>query len=513
MHRRTWALVAVVLGSGIVFLDSTVVNVALKAIGADLPASFLGVLEGQAYVVNGYLLTLSALLVLAGALADRVGRRRMFLIGLIGFGASSVLCGAAPTLELLVAFRLIQGIFGAILVPTSLAIITATFSGEERGRAFGIWAAASGATTIAGPLVGGFLVDALTWRLCFLLSIPLVIGAVAAAWRNLDESRDEEAGRRLDWLGAAVVAVGVGGLTFGAIRGQQSDWRDASAFVALGIGALATAAVVPLMALRRDPLVPLGLFRSRNFSVTNVSTVLIYGALYVYAYVQAIYLQGSLGYSALAAGIATVPSSLLLVFVSTQVGTLAARVGPRIFMTVGPALMAAGLLWLARIPATSAPWDAALGHPASLLPPVSFWVDVVPGVVVFGAGLAILVAPLTTALMTSVPARNSGLASAINNALSRIGPLLAGAAIFVALTATYYGSLHAAQPQLDTTAPAVREQFTAFKAPADVPTPQQQAARDSSTDAFHVAMLISAGLCLAGAAVNGWGIRNAPATG
>jgi EmrB/QacA subfamily drug resistance transporter len=513
MQRRTWALVAVVLGSGIVFLDSTVVNVALKAIGAELPASFLGVLEGQAYVVNGYLLTLSALLILAGALADRIGRRRMFLIGLIGFGASSVLCGAAPTLELLVAFRLVQGIFGAVLVPTSLAIITATFSGEERGRAFGIWAAASGATTIAGPLVGGFLVDALTWRLVFLLNIPLVIGAVVAAWRNLDESRDEGAGRRLDWLGAAVVAIGVGGLTFGAIRGQQSDWRDASAFVALGIGALATAAVVPLMALRRDPLVPLGLFRSRNFSVTNVSTVLIYGALYVYSYVQAIYLQGSLGYSALAAGIATVPSSLLLVFVSTQVGTLAARVGPRVFMTVGPAVMAVGLLWLARIPATSAPWDATLGHPASLLPPVSFWVDVVPGVMVFGAGLSILVAPLTTALMTSVPARNSGLASAINNALSRIGPLLAGAVIFVALTATYYGSLHAAQPQLDTTAPAVREQFTAFKAPANVGTPQRQAARDSSTDAFHVAMLISAGLCLAGAAVNGWGIRNTQAAG
>lgn len=513
MQRRTWTLVAVVLGSGIVFLDSTVVNVALKAIGAELPTSFLGVLEGQAYVVNGYLLTVSALLILAGALADRVGRRRMFLVGLIGFGASSALCGAAPTMELLVGFRLIQGVFGAILVPTSLAIITATFSGEERGRAFGIWAAASGATTIAGPLVGGFVVDALTWRLVFLMNIPLVVGAVAAAWPNLDESRDETAARHLDWLGAAVIAVGVGGLTFGAIRGQQSDWRDVAAFAALGIGALASAAVVPLMARRSDPLVPLGLFRSRNFSVTNVSTVLIYGALYVCSYVQAIFLQGSLGYSALAAGIATVPSSLLLVFASTRAGTLAARVGPRIFMTVGPVLMAAGLLWLVRLPSTSAAWDAALVQPASLLPPASFWIDVVPGMVVYGAGLAILVAPLTTALMTSVPARNSGLASAINNALSRIGPLLAGAAIFVALTATYYGSLHAAQPQLDTTAPAVREQFTAFKAPASVPADELQAARSSSTDAFHVAMLISAGLCLAGAAVNGWGIRNSQVTG
>ena len=180
-------------------------------------------------------------------------------------------------------------------------------------------------------------------------------------------------------------------------------------------------------------------------------------------------------------------------------------------MTIGPTLMAAGLFWLSRIPATSAAWDAALGRPASLLPPASFWIDVVPGVVVFGAGLAILVAPLTTALMTSVPARNSGLASAINNALSRIGPLLAGAAIFVAVTATYYGSLHAAQPQLDTTAPAVREQFTAFQAPASVTVAEEQAARNSSTDAFHVAMLISAGLCLAGAAVNGWGIRNSQA--
>src|SRR6476660_4868836 len=235
MTTKRWILAAAVLGSGIVFLDSTVVNVALPRIGRDLPRLFLGVLEGQSYVYNAYLLTLSALLILAGALNDFYGRRRMFLYGLVGFGATSVLCGLAPNMELLVLFRVLQGAAGALLVPGSLALLTANFSGEEQGRAFGVWAGASGATTILGPFVGGLLVDSISWRAAFLINIPLVLIAVYATARHVQESRDETASSHFGWLGAGVVALAVGGLAFGAIRGQQEEWHGVVAYVSLAI--------------------------------------------------------------------------------------------------------------------------------------------------------------------------------------------------------------------------------------------------------------------------------------
>jgi EmrB/QacA subfamily drug resistance transporter len=509
MQRRGWILVAVVLASGIVFLDSSVVYVALKSIGQDLPTTFVGVLEGESYVVNGYLLTLSALLILAGALADAYGRRRMFMVGLAGFGAASTLCGLAPTMELLIAFRLVQGVFGAFLVPTSLAIINANFSGIERGRAFGIWAAATSVTAIAGPVIGGLAVDQVSWRLAFLINPPLVVLALAIAWRYLPESRDTEGSRRFDWLGAAAIAVAVGGLTYGAIRGQQSHWTDTSAFVALPIGALAAIALLPLMTRRAHPLVPPFLFRSRNFTVTNVSTILIYGTIYTFGQFQAIYLQGTLGYSALASGLTTIPTSLFLIFLSTKMGTLAGRWGPRLFMTVGPALMAVGVLWMARVPADSPAWRASVSQPVSLIPPAQTWFDLLPSLLVYGLGIAIMVAPLTTALMTSVPARHSGLASAINNAVSRIGPLLAGAVIFIGITASFYNGL-GSRLGIATDTPAVRERFPALYLPEKGSPSEVAAARTASTDSYHLAMLIAAALCLGGAAANGLGIVNPP---
>ena len=509
MSRKSWTLVAVVLGSAIVFLDSTIVNVALKAIGEQLPASAVGVLEGESYIVNGYLLTVSALLILAGALADAYGRRRLFIIGLIGFGASSVLCGLAPTMELLIAGRLVQGIFGAFLVPSSLAIITATFDGPERGRAFGIWAAASSATTVLGPPVGGFLVDTFSWRIAFLINVPLVALAVVIALRWVAESRNESAPARFDWLGAIAVALAVGGLAFGAIRGQQQNWTDPVAWAALVVGAVATVALAPLMILRRDPLIPPQLFRSRNFTITNISTFLIYGALYVVFAYQALFLQGTLGYSALASGLAGMPISLALAFLSTTFGHLAGRRGPRWFMAIGPALMAVGLLWLTRIPVGSEPWLARVEDPRSLIPSTGYLVDVLPAMLVFAVGISILVAPLTTALMGSVPTRNSGLASAINNAISRIGPLLAGAVIFIGVSASFYGALHARVPTLDTSSAAVRAAIPPLNPPdSSVPAEQVIAARDASTDAYHLAMLIAAALCVGGAVTNGVGIRN-----
>ena len=512
MSRKSWTLVAVVLGSAIVFLDSTIVNVALKAIGEQLPTSLVGVLEGESYVVNGYLLTVSALLILAGALADAYGRRRVFIIGLIGFGASSVLCGLAPSMELLIAGRLVQGIFGAFLVPSSLAIITATFDGPERGRAFGIWAAASSATTVLGPPVGGFLVDTFSWRIAFLINVPLVALAVVIAVRWVAESRNESAPARFDWLGAIAVALAVGGLAFGAIRGQQQNWTDPVAWAALVIGAVATVALAPLMILRRDPLIPPKLFRSRNFTITNISTFLIYGALYVVFAYQALFLQGTLGYSALASGLSGMPISLALAFLSTTFGHLAGKRGPRWFMAIGPALMAVGLLWLTRIPASSSAWHARIDAPASLIPSSGYLIDVLPAMLVFALGISILVAPLTTALMGSVPTRNSGLASAINNAISRIGPLLAGAVIFIGVSASFYAALHTRVPSLDTSSVAVRAAIPPLNPPdPGLPAEQVAAAREASADAYRLAMLIAAVLCAAGAITNGLGIRDQPA--
>ena len=505
---KRWILTAAVLGSGIVFLDSTVVNVALPRIGRDLPRLFLGVLEGQSYVYNAYLLTLSALLILAGALSDFYGRRRTFMLGLIGFGATSVLCGLAPNMELLVLFRVLQGAAGALLVPGSLALLTANFSGEEQGRAFGVWAGASGATTILGPVVGGLLVDTVSWRAVFLINVPLVILAVWAAWKHVPESRDDQASPHFDWLGAVIVALAVGGLAFGTIYGQQRDWSDPIGYIALGVGVVATVGLPIYLMRAPHPLFPLKLFRSRNFAVTNLSTLLIYGALYVTFYYLTLFQQGTIGYTAAAAGVAGIPGTLFLIFLSARFGSLAAKYGPRWFMAVGPVLMALGVLWFARVPADSTPWRLELGSPSSYLPPVSYLVDFLPGSIIFGVGICMLVAPLTTALMTSVPVRNSGVGSAINNAISRVGPQLAGALLFVFLTANFYSYL-ASRLSVNVNDPSFRASVSPLNIPAD---PHLVAiVREASTSSFHIAMFLGAALLLLGALVNAIGIRNAAA--
>ena len=505
---QRWTMVAAILGSGIVFLDGTIVNLALKRIG-ELPASFVGVLEGQAYVVSGYLAVLAALLIIAGALADFYGRRRIFLIGLAGFGVTSVLCGLAPTLELLVLFRILQGAAGALLVPGSLSIITSTFEGPARAKAFGVWASATSGLSVLGPIVGGLLVDAVSWRAAFLINVPLIAIAIWATRRHMAESRDAEASGSFDILGAVVGAIAIGGLSFGAIRGQERNWSDMPAWVALGVGAIALVAFPFLMRRRPDPLVPLSLFRSRNFAVINLSTFLIYGALYVGFVYQALLLQGTLGYTATAAGLAGLPAGLLLTFLSTSVGAAAARIGARPFLVAGPLLMAVGQLWYARVPADSAPWLASLGDPASLIPPVSFLVDILPAILVSGVGISLIVAPLTSTLMSSIPSRNSGLGSAINNALSRVGQPLLGALIFIAITATFYGGLADRVPNLDTSDPAVRTAISPLNPPAaGVPDEQVAAAKAASIDAFHLAALVAAGLLVAGAVVDGVGLRD-----
>ena len=514
--QQRWTLVAAILASAIVFLDSTMVNVALPRIGRELPSSVFGVLEGQSYVSNGYLVTLSALLVLAGALNDYYGRRRMFAVGLVGFLVTSLLCGIAPSMELLIVFRVLQGAAGALLVPGSLALLAATFSGEAQGRAFGLWAGASAATTILGPFLGGALVDTLSWRVAFLINVPLCVLAVWATLAFVRESRDESATGRFDWLGAFIVAVAVGGLSFGTIYSQQREWRDPVGVAVLLIGAVATVAVPFLMITRRDPLIPPGLFRSRNFTVTNISTFLIYGALYVIGWFLTLFLQGTIGYTAAASGLGFVPSGVFLVLLSSRFGALAGRHGPRLFMALGPALMSLAVLWYARIPATTDAWTFVFGDPRTYFPPSSYVIDLLPGSVVFGFGLSMMVAPLTTALMTSVPVHNAGVGSAVNNAISRVGSPLVGALIFVAITASFYSALQARVPNIDVNDPQTRLQISPLNvertaSPSSDDLARISAEREASTDAFHLAMLISAGLLAAGAITNAVGILDSAA--
>ncbi len=505
--RQRWTMVAAILGSSIVFLDGSIVNIALRKIGEELPASVIAVLEGQAYVVSGYLAMLAALLILGGAINDRYGRKRVFGIGLIGFGLTSTLCGLAPTLEALVLFRLLQGATAALLVPGSLALITSTFEGPALARAFGVWASATSAATLLGPVVGGLVVDDLTWRLAFLINIPLVIVALYGLQRGVPETISKATGS-FDWLVSIDVTLAVGGLTFGLIRGQQQAWSDPVAWAALAIGALAVLAFPFLMSRRPDPLVPLSLFRNRRFATINLSTFLIYGALYVFLGYEYLFLQGTLGYTALGAALVTLPVGILLTALATRVGSLAGRLGPRRFLVAGPLIMAAGMLWFARIPATSEPWLADLSDPSTLIPPTSALTDVLPPILSFGVGISLVVAPLTSTLMGSIPVARAGLGSAINNAISRVGQPLIGALIFVAITATFYPGLANRVPGLDPDGARLRATVAPLNPPPSGTPPQLETAiKEASTDAFRIALLVAAALLAAGAAVNGFGLR------
>ena len=510
--RQRWTLLATIIGSGIVFLDGTIVNVALPRIGRDLPASLIGVLEGQTYIVSGYLAVLAALLILAGALSDHYGRRRVFGIGLTLFGVTSVVCGLAPTLELLTIARLFQGAAGALLVPGSLAIITNAFEGPQRARAFGIWAAATSALVVLGPITGGVLVNSVGWRAAFLVNVPLILVALFAL-RHVEESRDTSGDGRFDWLGSLVATLAVGGLAFGVIRGEQKAWADPIAWIALAIGVISLVAFPILMAKRPHPLVPLELFRDRTFAAINLATFFIYGALYISQSYQGLLVQGVLGYTATAAGAIGLPAGIMLTLLSTRIGTLAGRIGSRGFLVAGPLIMGTGLLWYVRLPGDSAAWTATLSEPSTLIPPTDVLIDVLPAVLLFGLGIALIVAPLTSTLMNSVPTTRSGLGSAINNSISRVGAPLIGALIFIAISATFYSVL-GSLTGLDTSSSDIRQAFAPLNPPrADATEAQIAAARQASVDAFHQAMLVSAALLGVGGAVSFLGLRGSKAAG
>jgi EmrB/QacA subfamily drug resistance transporter len=509
MTKAGWTLTAAILGSSVVFLDSTVVNIALPKIAAELPTFGLGTLEAQSYIYNGYLLTLASMLILAGALSDHYGRRRIFRLGLISFGLTSLLCAISPNMEFLIGARLLQGVSGALLVPGALAIIRHSYQSHGEGKAFGIWSASSAATTIIGPFVGGFLIDSISWRSIFLLNIPLILVALVIAKTNIEESTDHSRFRGFDWLGAGVMILALGGLSLGVIYGEQRSWHDPLYIPILLVGIVSLAIFPFLMKGRSHALIPLTLFKSQNFTAINISTLLIYGALYAIFYYLVLFLQGTLGYSATAAGVSTLPQALVMVAFSATFGKLGSRFGPKLFLGIGPALMALGILLLTKISVTSSAWHLDLGNLATFIPPTSYFTDLLPALTIFGLGLSMLVAPLTTALMDSVAEEHAGLASAINNAISRTGPQLVGVLLFAVVTASFYQNLQARLPDLNYSSNQARQIISPLNKPLDsLSTRQVQAARASSTDTFHLAMLIGAALLAIGATVNIFGVKN-----
>jgi EmrB/QacA subfamily drug resistance transporter len=398
-----WVIVASVLGTSITFLDGTVVNAALPAIADDLDAS----LADLQWVMSGYLLTLGAFLVIGGSLGDLFGRRRMYLIGLFGFAAASLLCGIAPDVYLLIVARCIQGVAAAILMPESLAIISASFRREDRGRAIGLWSAFGGVGTALGPFLGGWLIDSVSWRLVFLINIPLIAVAVALTLMHVPESYDADADHRIDVVGGSILALALGGLVFALIEGPSRDW-DGITMILAGLGALGLLLWLVVERRSSHPMVPLRIFRSRQFSGANLATFVVYVAIGATFFLLVVFLQTDLGYSALEAGAALLPITALLLVISSSVGALAQRIGPRIPMTVGPLVIAAGILLLQRTEVGS-----------------SFWSDVLPGVVVMGTGISINLAPLTTAVLAAIDDKHAGIGSAINNAVARLAGLLA----------------------------------------------------------------------------------------
>ena len=386
------------------FLDGTIVNVALPAIREDLG----GGLAGQQWVADSYLVTLGALILLGGSLGDLYGRRSVFVIGVAGFAITSLICGIAPSIETLIIARALQGVSAALLTPGSLAIIQSSFAAEDRSRAIGAWSGLSGVSTALGPFIGGYLVDNVSWRWAFFINLPMAIAVIFVTIKHVPESRDPESTKTPDVSGALTIAVALAGILYALIEGPHKGWDDNSILLAAGIGTMSLVAFLLVQAKSRHPMVPLGIFKSRQFSGANMTTLLVYGALGGAFLLIVLELQQVMGYSALEAGTALLPITLLLLVGSSRAGALAQRVGPRLPMTIGPLIAGFGLFLFAR-----------------LGPGETYLAAVFPGAMVFGVGLTLTVAPLTSAVLAAVKVRHAGIASGINNAVARIAGLLA----------------------------------------------------------------------------------------
>jgi EmrB/QacA subfamily drug resistance transporter len=489
-------LLATILGSTIVFLDSTVVSVALPAIQEDLDTG----LAGQQWVVAAYMLSLVAFLLVGGSLGDLYGRRRMFSIGLLAFAATSVLCAIAPNVEFLIGARALQGIAGAMLVPGSLAILAATFEGEARGRAVGLWTAWAGVSTLIGPAGGGLLVEA-DWRWIFWLNLPLVAFTLALTHRAVTESADPEACPGIDFPGIAMSALGLGGPVFALIEQPIYGWGDPRVAVPLVGGLALLVAFVFWESRARAPMMPLDLFRSHNFSAVNLETLCVYASLYGTSFFLTLFLQQVAGYTPFEAGLATTPITILMLVLSGRFGALAGRIGPRLPMAIGPLVCAVGLALMTRI-------DQGGDYLGTVLPPL----------ILFGLGLSMTVAPLTTTVLNSVEERHVGVASGINNAVARVAGLLAIAALGAVISAQFASALDdrvADRPlgaEAETAVADAKEQPLAGGVSSDVPATDgaelDEDVASSSESAFHLGMLIGAALMAVGGAIALASVRN-----
>jgi EmrB/QacA subfamily drug resistance transporter len=483
-----WILGATILGSSLAFIDGTVVNVALPALQEDLKATVVGL----QWVIESYALLLAALLLVGGSMGDRYGRRRIFIIGVAVFASSSAWCGSASNIGQLIAARAVQGIGAALLVPGSLAIISNSFSEEDRGRAIGTWSGFSAITAAIGPMLGGWLVEAVSWRAVFFINIPIAILAITISFFHVPESSNAAKGR-LDWFGGILATLGLGALVYGLIESSSRGLTHPAVLTSLLSGIVLLALFVVVEARSQDPMLPLALFRSRTFAGANLLTFLLYGALGGTLFFLPLNLIQVQRYSPTAAGAALLPLILIIFLLSRWSGALVQRFGARIPLIIGPLI-------------------AAVGFALFMLPGVggSFWITFFPAVVVLGLGMAVSVAPLTTTVMSSVASGRAGVASGINNAVSRTAGLLAIAVLGIVMLHTFNRSLNSRLARIDIS-PSVQQFLNAQRGrlagvefsesiPAHTRDLLTDAINRSFIDGFRWVMLIGSGLALGSAA-------------
>jgi EmrB/QacA subfamily drug resistance transporter len=499
--RKRWTLVACIMGSGIVLLDGTVVNVALPTIQRALG----GGLAAQQWVVNGYLLTLGSLILIGGSLGDLFGERRVFAIGVSGFGVASLICALAPSIGVLVAARALQGVAGALLVPSSLAVIVNTFGESERGAAIGSWTAWGAIAGVLGPLAGGELLALGSWRLIFLMNIPLAIACVALILVAIPASapRDEDPARparRVDYTGAILCALGLGGPVFALIEQPRLGWSSPAVIVPLIVGMALLVMFLLYESRAQGPMLPLGLFRRRNFSAGNVETFAMYAGLAILFFFLVLFLQQIGGYTPLKSGLATLPVTVVMFVLSRRFGALADKFGPRFFMGAGPLIAAAGLLLFQRV-------GVKADYVSEVLPPL----------LVFSLGLAMTVAPLTAAVLAGSE-HQAGIASGVNNAIARVAGLLGTASVGAVIASSFAASMNSRLQDIPLGGAAQAAVRAAKRLPLGQPdvhgVPAAQAhavslaAQQASLHSFHLGMMIAAALVALGGVVGVAGIRN-----
>jgi EmrB/QacA subfamily drug resistance transporter len=495
MKRLT--LVACILGSGIALLDGTVVTVALPTIQRSLG----GGLAAQQWVANVYLLTLGSLILIGGSLGDLFGERRVFALGVGGFGVASLLCAVAPTIEALIAARALQGIAGALLTPSALAVIVNTFPESERGPAIGSWTAWGGIATVIGPLAGGELLAVASWRWIFLINLPLVVVCIALIQIAIPPmERRKAGGRRIDITGAVLCGLGLAGPVFALIEQPRLGWSSPGVIVPLLAGVALLVVFVLYESRARDPMLPLKLFRGRNFAAGNVETFSMYAGLAILFFFLTIFLQQVGGYSPLQAGLATLPATIVMFFLSRRFGMLADRFGPRFFMGAGPLVAAVGLMLMERIGA-----------------PVHYLTNVLPGLLVFSLGLSMTVAPLTAAVLAGSE-HEAGIASGVNNAVARVAGLLGTTAVGAAVAASFVSRFEGSIAHAPLGGAARSAVAQAKRLPLGLPDvhglPGAQArvlthaAEQASLHSFHLALAVAAALVAGGGIVGAIGGRN-----